>query len=186
MKSQVRTLKLVVLAFASVATLAACGNKNKDENGNQGGQVRVADVPARECVQPYMRGTYQQGYNPYQSSSWTPYQQAGFYPYDTRVNGGCQPGSFPVCTGGIGLSCVPTHLYSHSTVAWYSPYSNGGIRVCGYAGYGGSTAGCSSYQESFMGPGAFGRSCLVNVRGSCGYDYCQPLAYGSSVGVCVQ
>jgi hypothetical protein len=179
------SLKLAALAFACLATLAACGNKEKNENG-QDGQTRVADVPARECVQPYMRGTYTNGYNPYQNAAWSPYQRAGFHQYDMRINGGCQPGTFAVCTGGVGLSCVPTHLYSNHNVAWYSPYTNGGIRVCGYAGYGGSTAGCSSYQESFMGPGAFGRSCLVGVRGSCGYDYCQPLSHNSNIGVCVQ
>lgn len=181
--------KLALLALVSVATLAACGNKNQDENGQQnGGQARVADVPARECVQPYMQGTYQQGYNPYSQQAWNPYQQAGFYPYDTRMNGGgCQPGTFPVCTAGVGLSCVPSHMYSHSTVAWYTPYQNGGIRFCGYAGYGGSTAGCSSYQQSFMGPNAFGRACQVNFPNSCGYgNYCQPLGYRSTVGVCVQ
>lgn len=183
-----KSLKLAVLALVATATLAACGNKNKDENGQHegDGQARIADVPARECVQPYMRGTYYQGYNPYRNTGWTPYQQAGFYPYDMRINGGCQPGTFAVCAGGVGLSCVPSHLYSHSTVAWYSPWNQGGIRVCGYAGYGGSTAGCSSYQESFMGPHAFGRSCLVNVPGSCGYDHCQPISYHSNVGVCVR
>ncbi|MES2962448.1 MAG: hypothetical protein V4760_01065 [Bdellovibrionota bacterium] len=183
------SLKLALVALASVATLAACGNKNEDDNGRDGGggQTRVADVPAQECVQPYMRGTYQQSYNPYTSQNWYQYQRAGFYQYDPRINGGCQPGTFAVCTGGIGLSCVPTSNYARSTVAWYSPYQNNGIRVCGYAGYGGSTAGCTgSYQSSFMGPSQFGRSCLVNVPGSCGYDYCQPLGYGGNVGVCVQ
>src|SRR5687767_10531370 len=124
MKSLRNQTALWLCVVATVA-LTACGKKN-DNSNQDNGQVKIADVPGMECVQPGYSGG---GYGPYQSAGFSPYpwQNAG-----TAYNfNACPQGTVPLCGAGSGLMCAPAYGMQNYRVAWYGYQPNQGFNFCG-------------------------------------------------------
>jgi hypothetical protein len=194
MKNAKTTYKTAITAFLCAIAVVAC-DKN-DNNNNPYGQQQgvVANVPTAESC---FAGGYQQNYyqqNPY----WQNYQSGGFQPYNynwrsrsgyqgygwpQNVNPGvgCGNGQIPVCSPGVGMTCVSNQAVNGYNMAYYG-WNGGANRFvqCGYSNYGPAYSNNCGYSQQV------GQGCMVGNPNSCGgYGYCQPVN-NSGVGVCVR
>ncbi|RYZ76861.1 MAG: hypothetical protein EOP05_03725 [Proteobacteria bacterium] len=183
--------KLASLFLIALTVLSACGSKSNNNTNNaqpvvNGYGTQIA-VPL-ECQQTNPWGYGNQG------RGWGRHQRYGFSRYEwgsERRRGGrayrygqtgCGPGSFPACSQGVGIVCVPNQAYMNTQVALFS-YQMGNQNAI-YNGYGscangGLYAGQTAQTMSMV--------CQVSNPIACnGLARCMPVSERATIGVCVQ
>jgi hypothetical protein len=202
------TVKTAITALLCAFAVVACDKNdgNNNQYGNNGQQGVVANIPTSDSCFAGVQGQngYQNGYqNQYQQNpNWQSYQNGGFqqYNYDwrhrqnyggsgwpqgTNPSVGCGYGQIPVCSPGVGMTCVSNQQVGNYNMSWYG--WNGGGNQFVQCGYGqGSNYGPAYGNNNSCGYNQLvGQGCMVGNPNSCGgYGYCQAVN-GSQAGVCV-
>jgi hypothetical protein len=197
-----KNFKLACLALFAMSVLAACGSKNS--NSNNGGPIvgqptgaAYAMPPECRVADPYISNS---GWNRhrrfgFERSQWgyddgRRYEQYDRYDRDQRNSRRrhrrqvpmCPRGSFPACSPGFGIVCVPQQPYLDIRIAVYG-YQMGQTQAT-WTGYN------QCHQVGFgMGgnAGTLGMVCQVANPISCnGIGACRPVSQNAPIGICVQ
>lgn len=193
-----RTVLSVILTTATLLALSACGNKGGDSGGGgtagattNTGTYAATPQPCNNQGQPGATQNCQYYQNQYYNNAqnWQWYYGQWYWPQQI-VQGsatcGCPAGYYPVQGTTFGVACAPrTYFGAYATV--YMSWGNWG----GYWNYPQNGGWINTPQETYSGSGnACGQNtaqgCDVRLNNCPSGSSCQPVAGGSTLGLCTR